>query len=275
MFFSENDSPIASPLAGSGPGGHKPSFKSTKLARRARSFKDDFLGKISQMRSPTGPGLRSHSPKDRPSKSDIIGHGYPTTKGPIQELDNLWKQTQATLKHFKDVVSKQKLEMLPGNGTIVLDTVWQINLAVKSSVSSDYSSAIFSATNHMYQSVARLIKLCDDALIDDKSSELTKENVNEIVAQVEIAVQDLIRLAQEKISHQQIMYKTTPRSSCVNTSLEMPAQRNSLPDIPLTPRERELLEQNSHGPPLVRSSHSSESILRDSSPPPKPPLPDG
>ncbi|XP_063912311.1 guanine nucleotide-releasing factor 2 isoform X2 [Zophobas morio] len=271
----ENDSPIASPLAGSGPGGHKPSFKSTKLARRARSFKDDFLGKISQMRSPTGPGLRSHSPKDRPSKSDIIGHGYPTTKGPIQELDNLWKQTQATLKHFKDVVSKQKLEMLPGNGTIVLDTVWQINLAVKSSVSSDYSSAIFSATNHMYQSVARLIKLCDDALIDDKSSELTKENVNEIVAQVEIAVQDLIRLAQEKISHQQIMYKTTPRSSCVNTSLEMPAQRNSLPDIPLTPRERELLEQNSHGPPLVRSSHSSESILRDSSPPPKPPLPDG
>ncbi|RZB41593.1 guanine nucleotide-releasing factor 2, partial [Asbolus verrucosus] len=270
-----SDSPLASPLAGPGPGGHKPSFKSTKLARRARSFKDDFLGKISQMRSPVGPGVRSHSPKDRSSKPDMVDHAYPTTKGPIQELDNLWKQTQATLKHFRDVVSKQKLEMLPGNGTIVLDTVWQINLAVRSSISSDSSSAIFSATNHMYQSVARLIKLCDDALIDDKSTELTKENVNEIVAQVEVAVQDLIRLAQEKISHQQITYKTTPRSSYVNTSLELPAQRNSLPDIPLTPRERQLLEQNSCGPPMVRSSHSSESILRDSSPPPKPPLPDG
>ncbi|XP_068910533.1 guanine nucleotide-releasing factor 2 isoform X6 [Tenebrio molitor] len=271
----DSESPIASPLAGSGPGGHKPSFKSTKLARRARSFKDDFLGKISQMRSPTGPGLRSHSPKDRPSKAEMVDRSYPTTKGPMQELDHLWKQTQATLKHFRDVVAKHKLEMLPGNGTIVLDTVWQINLAVRSSVSSDSSSAIFSATNRMYQSVARLIKLCDDALIDDKSTELTKDNVNEIVAQVEIAVQDLIKLAQEKISQQHISYKTTPRSSYVNTSLEMPAQRNSLPDIPLTPRERQLLEQNSCSPPMVRSSHSSESILRDSSPPPKPPLPDG
>jgi Rap guanine nucleotide exchange factor 1 len=271
----DSESPIASPLAGSGPGGHKPSFKSTKLARRARSFKDDFLGKISQMRSPTGPGLRSHSPKDRPSKVEMVDRSYPTTKGPMQELDHLWKQTQATLKHFRDVVAKHKLEMLPGNGTIVLDTVWQINLAVRSSVSSDSSSAIFSATNRMYQSVARLIKLCDDALIDDKSTELTKDNVNEIVAQVEIAVQDLIKLAQEKISQQHISYKTTPRSSYVNTSLEMPAQRNSLPDIPLTPRERQLLEQNSCSPPMVRSSHSSESILRDSSPPPKPPLPDG
>nr|XP_015838148.1 PREDICTED: guanine nucleotide-releasing factor 2 isoform X5 [Tribolium castaneum] len=275
QFDEESDSPIASPLAGSGPGGHKPSFKSTKLARRARSFKDDFLGKISQMRSPTGPGLRSHSPKERPSKSDMVEHAYSTTKGPLQELENLWKQTQATLKHFRDVVSKQKLEMLPGNGTIVLDTVWQINLVVRSSINSDSSNAIFSATSHMYQSVARLIKLCDDALIDDKSSELTTENVNEIVAQVEVAVQELIRLVQEKIAHQQISYKTTPRSSYVNTSLEMPAQRNSLPDIPLTPRERQLLEQNSCGPPIVRSSHSTESILRDSSPPPKPPLPDG
>lgn len=78
--------------------------------------------------------------------------------------------------------------MLPGNGTIVLDTVWAINLSVKSSVSADSSSSIKSATCRMYQSVARLIKLCDDVLIDDKSEELDKENVNEIVAQVEDAV---------------------------------------------------------------------------------------
>lgn len=179
--------------------------------------------------------------------------------------------------------------LLAGNGTIVLDTVWQINLAVKSSVASDESSALFSATSRMYQSVARLIKLCDDALIDDKSAELTMENVQEIVGQVEVAVQELIELAREKIAHQQVRelelpieqkqhknqqvtYKTAPRSSfSTNASLELAAQRNSLPDIPLTPRERQLLEQN-NGP--VRNSHSSESILRDTSPPPKPPLPD-
>lgn len=78
--------------------------------------------------------------------------------------------------------------MLPGNGTIVLDTVWLINLAVKSNVSSENSNSIKSATLRMYQSVARLIKLCDDVLIDNTSSELSKENVNEIVEQVEDAV---------------------------------------------------------------------------------------
>lgn len=99
-------------------------------------------------------------------------------------------QIRIALKHFRDVVSKNKLEMLPGNGTIVLDTVWAINLALKSSVSSDSSSSIISATHHMYQSVARLIKLCDDALIDGaESSSLDQENVVEIVSQVENAVE--------------------------------------------------------------------------------------
>lgn len=92
---------------------------------------------------------------------------------------------------------------------------------------------------------------------------------------INLLLQDLINLAQEKISHQQITYKTTPRSSYGNSSLEIPTQRNSLPDIPLTPRERQILEQTSCiTPSMVRSSHSTESILRDSSPPPKPPLPE-
>ncbi|XP_056640209.1 guanine nucleotide-releasing factor 2 isoform X1 [Diorhabda sublineata] len=275
-YVQENESSCPSPLAGPGPGGHKGSFKSSnKLARRARSFKDDFLGKISQMRSPSGTGgvqavaPRSQSPKALASKVDPE-HRF-IVKSPEQELDELWKQIQVALKHFRDVVSKQKLEMLPGNGTIVLDTVWLINLAVKSSV--ENTNNVKTATSRMYQSVARLIKLCDDVLIDDKSSELDKENVNDIVQQVEDAVKDIITLVQEKASHQHISYKTTPRSSYC-TNLEMPAQRNSLPDIPLTPREREIIEQNSVIQNKVRSSHSTESILREPSPPPKPPLPE-
>ncbi|XP_017776217.1 PREDICTED: guanine nucleotide-releasing factor 2 isoform X2 [Nicrophorus vespilloides] len=276
---------IESPLAGSGPGGHKPSFKSTKLARRARSFKDDFLVKIYQMRSPTNQGLRSQSPKGSRPKDTIDGGGgvgggggVYKDKGPMHEFDVLSKQIQVTLKHLKDVVAKRKLEMLPGNGTIVLDTVWAINLVVKSSVAVDQGSVIRSATHRMYQSVARLIKLCDDALIDSKSSSLEASNVDEVIALVEEAVQNLIKLSQDKISQQNNvpLYKTTPRSSYSNVNLDLPSQRNSLPDIPLTPREREILEQTSCTPGKVRSSHSSESILRDSSPPPpKPPLPDG
>lgn len=43
--------------------------------------------------------------------------------------------------------------------------------------------------------------------------------------------------------------------------------RNSLPDIPLTPRERQILEKNSR----AHVAYSSESIT--DAPPPKPPLP--
>lgn len=53
---------------------------------------------------------------------------------------------------------------------------------------------------------------------------------------------------------------------------EVNTQRTSLPDIPLTPRERDILEQSQTK--HLRTSHSIESILRDSSPPPKPPLPE-
>lgn len=41
--------------------------------------------------------------------------------------------------------------------------------------------------------IFRLIKLCDDALLDNQSSELNKENVNEIVAQVEKAVKVIVK----------------------------------------------------------------------------------
>jgi len=77
------------------------------------------------------------------------------------------------------------------------------------------------------------------------------------------------RLAVNKLIIQYVHYNY--RTSGYGSEL---TQRNSLPDIPLTPRERQILEQTAASSSLVRSSHSSESILRDSSPPPKPPLPD-
>ncbi|KAJ8984636.1 hypothetical protein NQ317_009864 [Molorchus minor] len=264
----ENEPSTPSPLAGPGPGGHKPSFKSTKLARRARSFKDDFLGKISQMRSPVGPGLRSQSPKGQLPKSGMVD-SYITTKGPIQELDDLWKQIQIALKHFRDVVAKQKLEMLPGNGTIVLDTVWAINLAVKSSVSADSSSSIKSATYRMYQAVARLIKLCDDVLIDNKSKELDMENVNEIVAQVE----DAVKLKKKSPTNRR---RTRQHQDPHMATAAWICRHNEIPSpIYHSPPGEEILEQTSYVTlTMARNSHSTESILRDSSPPPKPPLPE-
>lgn len=90
-FVGDCDSPSPSPLSGSGPGGHKASFRSSnKLARRARSFKEDFLEKISQMRSPAtgGHGGRSHSPAGKTRYPQSHGKNDEDTneKGPTIDI---------------------------------------------------------------------------------------------------------------------------------------------------------------------------------------------
>lgn len=138
----------------------RPSGKArgSKLARRARSFKEDFLEKFSQMRSPginssggvsgsggggagsgaagntSGVTTRAASPssprtpreKTTPITNDSL------EKNPLRDLHIHVRQVQLALLHFRDVVSKKKLEMLPGNGTIVLDTVTTIHTVLKS-----------------------------------------------------------------------------------------------------------------------------------------------
>lgn len=54
LFIDQTDcdSGSSTPCSSTGSSGHKGSLRGTKLARRARSFKDDFLEKISQIRTP-------------------------------------------------------------------------------------------------------------------------------------------------------------------------------------------------------------------------------
>jgi hypothetical protein len=51
-----------------------------------------------------------------------------------------------------------------------------------------FSSALVSATNKVYQSLAKLIKLCDDVLLQGEKA-LDKENVAEVIQLLEDAVQ--------------------------------------------------------------------------------------
>jgi len=72
----------------------------------------------------------------------------------------------------------------------------------------------------------------------------------------------LVSLTNDKLNHG--VLKTVYKDE---DSLKHPdelKQRVSLPDIPLTPREREILEQT--------SNHSFDTV--DCNPPSKPPLPD-
>lgn len=84
--------------------------------------------------------------------------------------------------------------------------------------------------------------------------------------------QNLVQIANEKMSERNSTQSAKTTSSNTLQRPEVNIQRTSLPDIPLTPHERDILEQTQIK--TMRTSHSIESILRDSSPPPKPPLPE-
>ncbi|XP_076383952.1 C3G guanyl-nucleotide exchange factor isoform X4 [Megalopta genalis] len=189
-----------------------------KLARRARSFKEDFLEKLSQMRSPgsvsggggSGAATRAASPssprtprdKNAPACTDTAA--ATTEKNPIRDLHIHVRQVQLALLHFRDVVWKKKLEMLPGNGTIVLDTITTIQSVLKSYLLYENSSALGSATDLVYQTLAQLLQLCDEVLLQgDQSPALDTEHVTHVIRVVEEAVKNLVALANEKIANRQ------------------------------------------------------------------------
>ncbi|XP_076383953.1 C3G guanyl-nucleotide exchange factor isoform X5 [Megalopta genalis] len=228
-------------------------------------------GAATRAASPSSP--RTPRDKNAPACTDTAA--ATTEKNPIRDLHIHVRQVQLALLHFRDVVWKKKLEMLPGNGTIVLDTITTIQSVLKSYLLYENSSALGSATDLVYQTLAQLLQLCDEVLLQgDQSPALDTEHVTHVIRVVEEAVKNLVALANEKIANRQKPAAVAANNRTSGYGSELTPQRNSLPDIPLTPRERQILEQTAATTSLVRSSHSSESILRDSSPPPKPPLPE-
>ncbi|XP_076161527.1 C3G guanyl-nucleotide exchange factor isoform X5 [Ptiloglossa arizonensis] len=226
-----------------------------KLARRARSFKEDFLEKLSHMRSPgsgsggggSGAATRAASPSSPRTPRDKSAPGCTDTattldKNPLRDLHIHVRQVQLALLHFRDVVSKKKLEMLPGNGTIVLDTVTTIHTVLKSYLLSENSSTLGSATNQVYQALAQLLKLCDDVLLHgDQSSALDTENVTYIIGLVEEAVKNLVALANEKIANRQ-KPATVAASNRTNMCLSEENSSSGTPP-PLPPKRRTRAQQ--------------------------------
>lgn len=96
------------------------------------------------------------------------------------------------LQHFKGVISRNRLEVLPANGTVVLETIANVHTALQPYTLNENSSAIISATTQVYLSLGKLIKLCDEVLLsedDANCASLSQENVTEVVELVEKAVQ--------------------------------------------------------------------------------------
>ncbi|KAM7346903.1 C3G guanyl-nucleotide exchange factor isoform 3-T3 [Cochliomyia hominivorax] len=273
-----------------GSSGHKNSLKGTKLARRARSFKDDLFERINLMRATSNTLGRSHSPQSPRHKIKAPATAEEVAKS-SQSLDVHVKDIRIALKYFRDVIVKKNLELLPGNGTVILETTASLFSVIQAYMLNENSAVLVSATQQVYRCLGKLIKLCDEIMLSeetDESPSLSSENVQEVVDVLEEAVRNLATLAQQKLKEREelaFQYDTTSTDSQISTSsggsnnshnllmrpsVEVAGQRTSLPDITMTPKERDTLEKTISNP--IRS-HSTESILRDTSPPPKPPLP--
>lgn len=111
---------------------------------------------------------------------------------PLHDLNYHVRQVKNALQHFKGVISRNRLEVLPANGTVVLETIANVHTALQPYTLNENSSAIISATTQVYLSLGKLIKLCDEVLLsedDTNCASLSQENVTEVVELVEKAVQ--------------------------------------------------------------------------------------
>ncbi|XP_076358426.1 rap guanine nucleotide exchange factor 1-like [Tachypleus tridentatus] len=263
-----------------------------KLAKRARSFKEDIIGKIAQKRGPLSPGKTSKlKEKGVEGDSETEEAGKSRTGNEIEDLNTDVIDLKNALRYIQEVVEKEKtVEVLPGCASLVLETVFNIQSSLKMVLNDDHSSVVLSSFNQVYQTLANLIKWSDNALHFSNSSCLTVGNVNEIIQQLQDAVEALVQLFINKLKNKDKLSPglTVSLQESITSKPDSP-HRSSLPDIPLTPRELEILEKtkftelHQKKTPLETKGHhstSSDSILNSCSqqvkediPPPKPPLP--
>lgn len=67
--------------------------------------------------------FRSQSPQSPRAKSQKAPPTAEEVARSSQSLETHVKDISNALKHFRDVVLKRKLEVLPGNGTVILETI--------------------------------------------------------------------------------------------------------------------------------------------------------
>ncbi|XP_022672783.1 rap guanine nucleotide exchange factor 1-like isoform X2 [Varroa destructor] len=278
-----------------------------RLARRARSFKQELVGRINQLRSPGNlrhqpPALGHNSSKDGSGHhlgdgayAGDSGHLHRLTDSSIEEqphydaaqkeaasISRDLRDVQNACGYFKDCVAKGILDMVPGSASVVLETVIHLlTLLKKKNFASDDSSVLQSRTNRVHGCLSELLEWADNVMLRREEASLLA--AQKIILSLQGALSALVEYYGTKDCNNGrasgagavgTARKLTSRpatanglchskSECANISV------NSLPDIPLTPREREILSSTPGAGPHGMSS-STDDIL---TPPPKPPLP--
>lgn len=178
-----------------------------RLARRARSFKEDLLERFIQMRSPSS--TRSASPHKtmhpRFKNESLLSVGcdtQPERISPETDVLNLKKEVENTLRYFQDVIDK-KTSILPQSASVVLETVLAIHSALQNHLTDEQSSLLVSSYNQVYQSLASLVKWADVVLIHGEKA-VDRDTLSEVVKTVRSAVKTLVDIVIEKLRNKEL-----------------------------------------------------------------------
>ncbi|GAB1597568.1 rap guanine nucleotide exchange factor 1 isoform X2 [Argonauta hians] len=253
---------------------------SSSKIKKKPSFRDDIKAMIK--RRPSAPSQSPKSKSKSLNRTHSLNEGSKTDKHDkditIDDVDKLKIEVDhvyKSLKYIKEVVDKETLQILPATASAVLETVTGVFTLLSNFFSNQDSSMMLSRHNQVCQCLAHLIRWADKILLYG-NDQLNKDNAHEVIKALADGMKELAQASIDKLENRKNGIPRSPGPINAPIHQESP-KRSSLPDIPLTPREQEILDLTSRQLNNGPLSHSSDSILdeADDSPPPKPPLPPG
>ncbi|XP_078685603.1 rap guanine nucleotide exchange factor 1-like isoform X6 [Branchiostoma floridae x Branchiostoma belcheri] len=201
------------------------------------------------------------------------GTQKPQVEKDVDKLHLSQKVVINALTYLEAVVDKNILENVPATASEVLQTVMELYSTLNSCLIKEQSSVIMSCHNQVYQSLANLIRWSDQVLLEEGEIS-NKEAANEVIHAVVDGVKELVQLSIERLQDKSMPRSRSTTEVSPTKTMSPNGHRSSLGEIPLSPREKEIVQQTS---PIARSTESlmstSSSEASGDDPPPKPALP--
>ncbi|XP_063425061.1 rap guanine nucleotide exchange factor 1-like isoform X4 [Mytilus trossulus] len=282
----------------------------SKMLKKAKSFRDDVKNKLkrrpsssaadhsmteireysrSNSRNSSRQNSRNNSVSKEGGSSSRLSSPLKQIKPDrqsvfVKDVDKLQEEVNKvyrSLNYIKAVVDNEKLQVIPTTATVVLETVMDVfNLLSHFFMTKDTNS-LPSIHKKVCQCLAMFIRWADKILLNGGAL-LNKGEAHEVIKALTDGVEELKQTSIDKLEDRK--NNVSPPKSPDPLQRNDGQKRASLPDIPLTPREKKILDDTS-GMGLYDNAHlhgsqSSDSIMHHSRdptgelpPPPKPPLP--
>ncbi|XP_059849760.1 rap guanine nucleotide exchange factor 1 isoform X6 [Hypanus sabinus] len=238
---------------------------------------------------------RTPSKKGKPVETTVKTTTEKPPNKTLNRLEEQEKEVVSALRYFKTIVDKmvidkKVLEMLSGSASKVLEAILPLvqvdqriqqraknirqgcntaienvcflGIGVTCNIDNwNASSAITSCLNQVYQSLANLIRWSDRVMLEGVNLD-EKEMVNAMIKAVLDGVKELVKLTIEK--------QEQPSPTSPVKPIQPTAKTDSVTELPLTDREKEILTKTT---PMTRSLEAFSDSADGECAPPKPPLP--